>query len=133
MYELPAPVTMALNRLREAGYEACLVGGCVRDLLRGRRPQDYDLCTSALPEQTEAVFAGARLVETGLRHGTVTVLLGGMALEITTFRVDGSYSDARRPDAVRFTPSLTEDLARRDFTVNAMAWDPRTGGPRPWR
>ena len=127
MYELPAPVTLALDRLQEAGYEACLVGGCVRDLLRGQRPQDYDLTTSARPEQTEAVFAGAQLVETGLRHGTVTVLLDGMALEITTFRVDGSYSDARRPDAVRFTPSLCEDLARRDFTVNAMAWAPRTG------
>lgn len=132
MYELPAPVTMALDRLQEAGYEAYLVGGCVRDLLRGKRPQDYDLTTSALPEQTEAVFDGERLVKTGLRHGTVTALLEGMALEITTFRVDGTYSDARRPDAVRFTPLLTEDLARRDFTVNAMAWSPATGLTDPF-
>ena len=132
MYELPAPVNMALERLQRAGYEACLVGGCVRDLLRGKPPQDYDLSTSALPEQTETVFAGERLVETGLRHGTVTVLLEGMALEITTFRVDGAYSDARRPDAVRFTPSLTEDLARRDFTVNAMAWSPAAGLTDPF-
>ena len=132
MQTLPASVTNALDRLHRAGYEAYIVGGCVRDALMGKTPQDYDLCTSALPEQTEAVFAGEKLIETGLRHGTVTVLLGGMPLEITTFRVDGTYSDARRPDSVRFTPSLTEDLARRDFTVNAMAWSPETGLSDPF-
>jgi tRNA nucleotidyltransferase (CCA-adding enzyme) len=103
------------------------VGGCVRDALMGRTPGDYDVTTAALPEQTAAVFAGERRIEAGMKHGTVTVLLDGHPLEITTFRVDGAYSDARHPDAVTFTPSLTEDLARRDFTVNAMAWSPRTG------
>ena len=117
----------ALALLHEAGYEAWIVGGCVRDALLGMRPQDYDLTTSALPEQTKAVFAGYPLVETGLRHGTVTVLLAGEALEITTYRVDGTYSDARHPDGVSFTRSLREDAARRDFTINAMAYAPGEG------
>lgn len=129
---VPPQALTALSRLRAAGYQAYLVGGCVRDALRGVAPTDFDLTTSARPEETEAVFAGERLIETGLRHGTVTVLLEGLPLEITTFRVDGTYSDARRPDAVRFTPSLTEDLARRDFTVNAMAWSPETGVVDPF-
>ena len=118
---LPEPVNEALARLEAAGWEAVAVGGCVRDLLRGVPPGDFDLATSAPPEATERVFAGEKLVETGLKHGTVTVLIGGMPLEITPFRVDGGYSDGRRPDGVRFTASLREDLARRDFTVNAMA------------
>ena len=124
---IPAPVARALQRLQQAGYEAGIVGGCVRDRLMGREPQDYDITTAALPEQTAAVFADARVIETGLRHGTVTVLLDGEPLEITTYRIDGEYSDGRRPDSVRFTPSLTEDLARRDFTMNAMAYAPDTG------
>ena len=127
MPTLPEQVNTALSRLQAAGYEACLVGGCVRDRVMGRSPHDYDIATSALPEETERVFAGERVIETGLRHGTVSVLLGGMPLEITTYRVDGAYSDGRRPDAVTFTPSLREDLARRDFTVNAMAWSPAAG------
>ena len=130
--EFPEQVNTALRRLREAGYTACAVGGCVRDRLMGAEPKDYDVTTAALPEQTEAVFAGERIIETGLKHGTVTVLLGGLPIEITTFRVDGGYSDARHPDAVRFTPSLTEDLARRDFTVNAMAWSPEDGLADPF-
>ena len=113
----------AIERLRAAGHEAWIVGGCVRDVLLGRTPTDYDLTTSALPEETEAVFAGERLIETGLQHGTVTVLLEGVPLEITTYRVDGGYTDARHPDGVTFTRSLREDAARRDFTINAMAWD----------
>ena len=125
--KIPLPVLDALDALNAAGCEAVLVGGCVRDLLMGRTPNDFDVCTAALPEQTEAVFAGKRLIETGLKHGTVTVLVEGLPLEITTYRVDGSYSDSRRPDSVAFTPSLTEDLARRDFTVNAMAWSPSGG------
>ena len=124
---IPAYARNALARLTAAGYEAWLVGGCVRDLLLGRRPGDYDVTTAALPEETEAVFAGERVVETGLRHGTVTVVLEGHPLEITTFRVDGGYSDARHPDRVTFTRSLAEDAARRDFTVNAMAWHPDRG------
>ena len=127
--ELPLPdyVNSALSRLENAGFAAYAVGGCVRDLRMGRTPEDYDVTTAALPEQTAAVFAGERLIETGMQHGTVTVLLSGHPLEITTFRVDGGYSDARHPDAVTFTPSLEEDLARRDFTMNALAWSPGAG------
>lgn len=124
---LPEPVNTALSRLEDAGFAAYVVGGCVRDALMGRTPGDYDITTDAAPEQTAAVFSGERVIETGLRHGTVTVLLRGQPLEITTFRVDGAYSDARHPDAVRFTLSLEEDLARRDFTVNAIAYSPRRG------
>ena len=120
---VPASALAALSRLNAAGYEAYLVGGCVRDRLLGRTPGDWDITTAALPEQVEAVFAGERIIETGLKHGTVTVLLEGLPLEITTFRTESGYSDHRHPDAVTFTPSLTEDLARRDFTINAMAWN----------
>ena len=116
-----------LCALRAAGYEAYVVGGCVRDSLLGRRPGDWDVTTSALPEETKAVFSGAPVIETGVRHGTVAVLVDGEPGEITTYRVDGPYSDGRRPDSVAFTRSLQEDLARRDFTVNAMAWSPGTG------
>lgn len=118
---IPEPVAHILSVLTENGYQAYLVGGCVRDSLLGRRPNDWDLCTSALPEQTQALFE--KTVPTGLRHGTVTVLYGGTQAEVTTFRCDGDYTDHRRPDSVRFGSSLTEDLARRDFTVNAMAMD----------
>ncbi len=117
----------AIQRLQEAGYEAWIVGGCVRDFLLGRTPTDYDLTTSALPKETEAVFAGEKLIETGLQHGTVTVVLDGVPLEITTYRVDGGYTDARHPDEVTFTRSLREDAARRDFTINAMAYVPGAG------
>lgn len=127
MYPLPPQVNTALTLLGEAGYEAFVVGGAVRDLLRGKCVHDWDLTTSALPEQTEAVFAGHRLIETGRRHGTVTVVLDGLPLEITTYRTEGAYSDHRRPDRVEFTRSLEEDLARRDFTVNAMAFHPARG------
>ena len=126
-WELPAQVHTALARLNDAGYEAYIVGGCVRDRIMGRTPKDYDVATSALPEQTADVFAGERVIATGLKHGTVTVLLDGEPLEITTFRIDGTYSDSRHPDTVTFTPSLREDLARRDFTMNAMAYSPETG------
>ena len=127
MKTLPAPAREALSRLEAAGFAAYLVGGCVRDSLLGRSPGDWDITTAALPEQVEAVFAGERIIETGLKHGTVTVLLAGLPLEITTFRTESGYSDHRHPDAVAFTPSLEEDLARRDFTVNAMAQS-RDGG-----
>ena len=123
----PACALQAIARLNSAGHAAFLVGGCVRDAVMGRSPSDYDLTTSALPEQIESVFSGERLIETGLKHGTVTVLLSGHPLEITTYRRDGDYSDHRHPDSVSYTSELREDLARRDFTVNAMAWSPDTG------
>ena len=121
MISVPSPAREALERLQAAGFPAFLVGGCVRDSLLGRSPDDWDITTAALPEQVEQLFAGERLIETGLKHGTVTLLLAGQPLEITTFRTESGYADHRHPDSVRFTPSLREDLARRDFTVNAMA------------
>lgn len=132
MYPLPPQVNTALTRLNEAGFEAFVVGGAVRDLLRGAPVHDWDITTSARPEQTKSLFPDFRLVETGLKHGTVTVLADGLPLEITTYRTDGSYTDHRRPDRVEFTPSLTEDLARRDFTVNAMAYHPTEGITDPF-
>ncbi len=114
-----------LEKLESAGFEAYIVGGCVRDRLLGRTINDYDITTNALPEEIMSVFAELKVAPTGLKHGTVTVIYNDMPFEVTTFRVDGSYSDSRRPDSVRFTSSLEEDLARRDFTVNAMAMDVR--------
>ncbi|MGI6030185.1 MAG: CCA tRNA nucleotidyltransferase [Eubacteriales bacterium] len=122
--ETPPEVCRAAARLRERGFSCHLVGGCVRDSLRGLTPHDFDLCTSALPQQVMEVFQDQRVIATGLVHGTVTVLWEGMPLEITTLRVDGSYSDGRHPDEVSFTGDVTLDLARRDYTINAMAWDP---------
>lgn len=120
--EIPGYVKRILVRLRQAGHEAYCVGGCVRDLLLDRSPQDWDVTTSALPETVLDLFA-PHSVPTGLRHGTVTVVTGEGQVEITTYRWDGTYHDCRHPDDVTFTASLTEDLARRDFTVNAMALD----------
>ena len=114
--------------LEAAGYEAYLVGGAVRDFVRDSSPaKDWDIATNALPEQVKAVFAGFRLIETGLKHGTVTVVIDHIQLEITTYRVDGGYTDHRHPDAVSFTRSLKEDLERRDFTMNALAYHPAAG------
>lgn len=120
-FDIPAGAQHVLRVLNAAGYEAYLVGGCVRDLLRGVEPHDWDICTSALPEQVQASFDGQRIVETGLKHGTVTIVVFGEPYEVTTYRTDGMYSDGRRPDNVQFVSSLTEDLARRDFTINALA------------
>lgn len=124
---LPSSVLHAIRLLNNAGFEAFVVGGCVRDSLMGKQPTDWDITTSALPEQTVAVFADYRTIDTGIQHGTVTVILENTPLEITTYRVDGSYSDGRHPDTVAFTRSLQEDLRRRDFTVNAMAYHPERG------
>ena len=133
MMDLPEQLRLSLARLEDAGYEAFVVGGGVRDYVRGADTgTDWDITTSALPEETETVFAGYRVIETGMKHGTVTVLLDGEPLEITTYRVDGGYSDHRHPDEVRFTRSLREDLRRRDFTMNAMAYSPRTGVVDPF-
>ncbi|MDD3164278.1 MAG: hypothetical protein PHS97_00270 [Oscillospiraceae bacterium] len=120
---IPETACTVLRTLEAAGYAAYLVGGCVRDLLLGRPVHDWDMTTSALPDETQALFA--HTVLTGKRYGTVTVLLGGESFEVTTFRADGAYSDGRRPDTVRFSGTLIDDLSRRDFTVNAMAMDLR--------
>lgn len=124
-YEIPEDVAAIMTHLEEKGYEAYLVGGCVRDMQIGRVPSDYDITTNASPEEIEAAFSGERTLDIGRKHGTITVVRNGTGYEITTYRVDGKYSDHRRPDTVRFTRSLTEDLKRRDFTVNAMAMDLR--------
>ena len=126
-FSLPSYVLKALHLLTRSGYEAYAVGGAVRDLLRGEVPHDYDIATSATPEEMMRVFEGFRTVETGIKHGTLTVLVEGEALEVTTYRVDGAYTDSRHPDSVSFTRSLREDAARRDFTVNAMAYHPEMG------
>lgn len=116
---LPETVRDILNKLETAGFQAYAVGGCVRDSILGKEPDDWDFTTDARPEEVKALFP--RTVDTGLQHGTVTVLLGGEGYEVTTYRIDGSYSDGRHPDSICFTPSLAEDLKRRDFTINAMA------------
>lgn len=121
-WPIPAGVRGCLDTLRQAGYAAHPVGGCVRDLLLSRTPGDYDLCTSARPEQVMALFE--RTIPTGIQHGTVTVLTGDGPVEVTTFRREGGYADGRHPDGVAFDVGLTQDLARRDFTINAMALGP---------
>ena len=122
---IPEQVNSILESLQKSGYEAYVVGGCVRDALLGREPNDWDITTSALPMEVKSVFP--RTIDTGLQHGTVTVMLGGTGYEVTTFRVDGVYEDGRHPKEVTFTPSLREDLKRRDFTINAMAYNNESG------
>ena len=126
----PAYVQAVLDALHGAGHEAYIVGGCVRDSLLGTAPKDWDITTSAHPEQTEqaALAAGLKTFRTGIKHGTISVLCEGVTVECTTYRIDGAYKDSRHPESVRFTPSLQEDLARRDFTVNAMAATPAGDG-----
>ena len=124
---LPDEVQYIIEALEGNGYEAYAVGGCVRDSLLEKEPKDWDICTSAQPEQTMLCFAGQHIIETGLQHGTVTLMLNHEPFEITTYRVDGKYTDNRRPDRVKFVNVLKRDLARRDFTINAMAYNPRTG------
>ncbi len=122
---IPGKAAQVLEKLWEAGYEAYVVGGCVRDSLLRRTPQDWDITTSAKPEQVKALFR--RTVDTGIRHGTVTVMMDRDAFEVTTYRIDGEYEDGRHPREVTFTPDLREDLKRRDFTINAMAYSDRGG------
>ena len=117
----------AIERLEARGFEAYAVGGCVRDSLLGREPNDWDVTTNARPEETAACFADCRVIETGIKHGTVTVLFDGEAVEITTYRLDGEYADNRHPLSVTFSKTVTDDLSRRDFTVNAMAFHPARG------
>ena len=124
---LDAGAAALLARLHGAGYAAYAVGGCVRDSLLGRTPQDWDLCTSARPEQVLALFGEGQCIPTGLQHGTVTIKYGGQLYETTTFRTEGAYTDGRHPDEVRFVPDVRQDLARRDFTINAMAYNDAEG------
>ncbi len=118
---LPDEVIEILSRFHQKGFEAYAVGGCIRDLLLGESPKDWDITTSALPEETISVFSGEKTIPTGIAHGTVTLIWKDVPYEITTFRTDGTYSDHRRPDSVSFARSLEEDIARRDFTVNGLA------------
>lgn len=125
--KLPVQAQTVINQLNASGHEAYIVGGCVRDSLLGMEPHDWDIATSALPEEIKRSLADFRLIETGIKHGTVTALVDGIPIEITTYRVDGEYSDNRHPDCVRFTGSLKDDLARRDFTINALAYNHKDG------
>lgn len=122
---LPEKVNFIINKLKENGYEAYAVGGCVRDSVLGRVPDDWDITTSATPNETKALFK--RTFDTGIEHGTITVLVDKEAFEVTTYRVDGEYEDSRHPKEVVFTRSLKEDLLRRDFTINAMAYNEEEG------
>ncbi len=125
LIQLPIHVKTIINTLEGAGYEAYAVGGCIRDSLLGREPQDWDITTSARPWQVKELFS--RTIDTGIRHGTVTVMMEREGFEVTTYRIDGEYEDARHPSEVTFTGNLLEDLKRRDFTVNAMAYNERQG------
>lgn len=127
MFCLPQEVITAIGLLKKAGFSAYPVGGCVRDTLMGNVPNDWDMCTNATPQQMHAAFIGQKTIDTGIQHGTVTLVLNGKNLEITTFRLDGDYADGRHPDSVTFSDRIDEDLRRRDFTVNAMAYDPEKG------
>jgi len=124
---LPENVLLCISTLEKAGFQAYAVGGCVRDSLLGLAPHDYDLCTNALPAETAALFPGHTLVRSGEKHGTIGVVFDKEVIEITTFRTEGGYQDSRHPGWVKFVPDVKEDLSRRDFTVNAMAYNPKTG------
>lgn len=128
--DIPIEVYLILNKLEDAGYEAYLVGGCVRDGIMGRMPEDWDVATKARPEEVKALFD--KTVDTGIKHGTVTVLSNGVKVEVTTYRTDGAYSDNRHPASVDFVSSITEDLSRRDFTMNAIAYSPERGLVDPY-
>lgn len=129
---LPEIISFCIQRLENAGYAAYAVGGCVRDDCLGRTPKDYDLCTAALPEETEALFSDHGLVLAGKKHGTVGVIFGKEVVEITTFRTEGGYQDNRHPDWVHFVLDIREDLSRRDYTINAMAYSPTRGYADPF-
>lgn len=123
--KIPGNAELILQTLEDNGYEAYVVGGCVRDMILGREPGDWDITTSAKPQQVKSLFR--RTIDTGIQHGTVTVMFGKEGYEVTTYRMDGKYEDHRHPKEILFTPRLSEDLKRRDFTINAMAYNPRTG------
>ena len=123
--QIPAHVEQIIHTLNSHGYEAFAVGGCVRDTLLGRKPGDWDITTSARPEQVKALFR--RTIDTGIQHGTVTIMMDRTGYEVTTYRIDGEYEDGRHPKQVEFTSDLLEDLRRRDFTINAMAYNDAEG------
>ena len=122
-FVLPEAIKKAMAIMKENGYESFVVGGSVRDFLMGKTPSDFDITTNATPEQTKECFLGFKVIETGIKHGTVTVLIDHEPIEITTYRIDGKYTDNRHPESVEFTVNLEDDLSRRDFTVNALAYD----------
>lgn len=124
---IPADANELIHTLQNNGHSAYIVGGCVRDSILGRTPHDWDICTSATPSEMLEIFKDKKIIETGLQHGTITVVVNGEPYEITTYRIDGIYSDNRRPDTVTFTDKLVEDLRRRDFTINAMAYNDEEG------
>ncbi len=125
MFQLPKNVKTIIGEFQKAGYEAYAVGGCVRDTLLGKEPQDWDITTSATPEEMKQIFS--KTIDTGIQHGTVTVRMGGESYEVTTYRIDGEYEDGRHPKQVQYTSNLREDLRRRDFTINAMAYSDNAG------
>lgn len=127
MFSIPDHALTVVEKLERYGYEAYVVGGCVRDSLLGRTPKDWDVCTDALPEDVLRVFRRFHVIKTGLKHGTVTVMVNHEPVEVTTYRIDGAYTDNRHPDAVEFVSDIEADLARRDFTINAMAYSPTRG------
>ena len=125
--EIPNGALFIIDRLESLGYRADIVGGCVRDALLGREANDFDITTSASPEAVLGAFSDQRVIKTGIKHGTLTVLAFGKSYEVTTYRIDGEYADSRHPDSVTFTTRIEDDLERRDFTVNAMAYSPKHG------
>ena len=128
--DIPKNVRLIINILKQNGFEAFAVGGCVRDTILGRNPQDWDITTSALPHQVKELFH--RTLDTGIKHGTVTIMMSKIGYEVTTYRIDGEYNDSRHPESVEFTSNLIEDLKRRDFTINAMAYNPEEGMVDPF-
>ena len=127
MVNIPPQVRLALSALCSAGFQAHIVGGCVRDFLLERTPADYDITTNALPEQTQTIFSNFKCIDIGKKHGTIAVIIDKMQIEITTYRIDGNYSDKRHPESVSFSSSLCDDLSRRDFTINALAYNESSG------
>ena len=127
MIKIPPQVSFVLDKLEKAGHEGFVVGGCIRDSIMGSELGDYDVTTSALPHETQDVFEEYPVIKTGIKHGTITVIVKGLPVEITTYRVEENYVDNRHPEKVRFTDSLREDMARRDFTINALGYNPKTG------
>jgi len=124
---MPICIEKCIERIEKSGFQAYIVGGCVRDSIIGKKPNDWDICTSATPKEIKEIFKSEKTIDVGIEHGTVVVLLENKAIEITTFRIDGDYSDGRRPDGVEFTSKLIEDLSRRDFTINAIAYNHKIG------